>query len=117
MADDVRLYVFDGGSIRLPLRNYSLGQGEHGEMIETPIPWFVVTHPRGNVIVDGGNAPEVAIDPKAHWGALTEHSTPMMTSDQAVLPSLERAEIDSGEHTVGGQNPPASRPYRCRRCH
>jgi glyoxylase-like metal-dependent hydrolase (beta-lactamase superfamily II) len=94
VSQDIRLYLFDGGSISLPLRNYSLGQGQHGEMITTPIPWYLITHPRGNVIIDGGNAPEVAVDAKAHWGALTEHSTPMMTPDQAVIPSLERTGID-----------------------
>src|SRR4029077_12551029 len=94
MASDSRLYMFDGGWIRLPLRNYVLGRGETGEMIVTPVPWFVVTHERGNVIIDGGNAPEVAVDAKAHLGSITDHSTMLMTPDQAVLPSLERVGID-----------------------
>jgi N-acyl homoserine lactone hydrolase len=89
-----RLYVFDGGSVYLPLRNFKFGQGGDGDMITTPIPWFVITHPRGNVIVDGGNAPEVAVDARKHWGKITEMSTVTMTPDQAVLPGLERAGID-----------------------
>jgi N-acyl homoserine lactone hydrolase len=92
----VRLYLFDGGSVYLPLRNYSLGQGAGGEMITTPIPFFVVTHPRGNVVIDGGNAPEVAVDAKAHWGVITEMSTVTMTPEQALLPSLERVGIEPG---------------------
>lgn len=87
-----RLYLFDGGSVRLPARNWKLGAGD--ELLTTPIPWFVVTHPRGNVIVDGGNAPEVAVDAKKHWGAITEMSTVTMTPDQAVLPGLERTGIE-----------------------
>src|SRR5699024_3080205 len=94
MSDGIRLYVFDGGSVYLPLRNVTLGAGQGGEMITTPIPWFVLTHPRGNVIVDGGNAPQVAVDAKAHWGAITEMSTAIMEPEQACLPSLERAGID-----------------------
>jgi N-acyl homoserine lactone hydrolase len=94
MSDDIRLYMFDGGSIHLPLRNYRLGEGQGGEMITTPVTWFVITHPRGSVIVDGGNAAEVAEDVKAHWGAITEMSTAFMTPDQAVVPSLERFGID-----------------------
>jgi glyoxylase-like metal-dependent hydrolase (beta-lactamase superfamily II) len=94
MSDAIRLYVFDGGSVHLPLRNVTLGAGQGGEMVTTPIPWFVLTHPRGNVIVDGGNAPEVAVDAKAHWGAITEMSTAIMTPEQACLPSLERVGID-----------------------
>jgi glyoxylase-like metal-dependent hydrolase (beta-lactamase superfamily II) len=91
---DIRLYMFEGGTVYLPLRNVNLGQGAGGEMITTPIVWFLLTHPRGNVVIDGGNAAEVAIDAKAHWGAITEMSTPSMTPDQAVVPSLERLGID-----------------------
>src|SRR5262249_49169270 len=46
------------------------------------------------VIIDGGNAAEVAVDAKAHWGAITEMSTSIMTPDQAAVPSLERIGID-----------------------
>jgi N-acyl homoserine lactone hydrolase len=89
-----RLYLFDGGSVHLPLRNYTLGAGGAGEMITTPIPFFVFTHPRGNVVIDGGNAPAVAVDAKAHWGVITEMSTVTMTPEQALLPSLERVGIE-----------------------
>jgi glyoxylase-like metal-dependent hydrolase (beta-lactamase superfamily II) len=85
--------MFDGGSIRLPLRNHIMRAENGDQMISTPVIWFVITHPRGNVIIDGGNAAEVAIDARAHWGAILDTSTPIFTSDQAVLPSLERAGI------------------------
>jgi glyoxylase-like metal-dependent hydrolase (beta-lactamase superfamily II) len=94
MTEDIRLYMFDGGSITLPLRNHSMGQGAAGEMITNPIIWFAITHPLGNVVIDGGNAPEVAVDAKAHLGAITSHSTPHMTPEQAAVPSLVRAGID-----------------------
>jgi N-acyl homoserine lactone hydrolase len=94
MSTPIRLYMFDGGAIHLPLRNYKLGHGQGGEMLTTPVIWFLLTHPRGNVIIDGGSAPEVAIDAKAHLGAITEMSTSIMTPDQAVLPCLERVGID-----------------------
>lgn len=86
--------MFDGGEIILPLRNARLGEGTHGEMISTPVVWFLVTHPRGNVIIDGGNAAEVAVDPKAHWGVITETATAIMTPEQAVVPALGRAGFD-----------------------
>jgi glyoxylase-like metal-dependent hydrolase (beta-lactamase superfamily II) len=94
MTSDIRLYAFEGGSITLPLRNFRLGEGGDGDMITTPVIWFLLTHPRGNVIIDGGNAAEAAVDAKAHWGAITEHSTLTMTPDQAVVPSLERLGVD-----------------------
>jgi N-acyl homoserine lactone hydrolase len=94
VSDGVRLYMFDGGSTHMPLRNFKLGAGGDGDMITTPTPFFVVTHPRGNVVVDGGNAPEVAVDAKAHWGVITEMSSVTMAPEQALLPSLERVGID-----------------------
>ena len=94
MSEPIRLYMFEGGTVYLPLRNFTLGAGQGGEMITTPIIWFLLTHPRGNVIVDGGNAAEVAIDAKAHWGRITEMSTAIMAPQQAVVPQLERLGID-----------------------
>jgi N-acyl homoserine lactone hydrolase len=46
------------------------------------------------VIIDGGNAPEVAEDAVKHWGFLAERSPVHMTPEQAVLPELERLDID-----------------------
>lgn len=97
MTEAIRLYMFDGGSTYLPLRNFNLGEGAGGEMITTPTIWFLITHPRGHVVIDGGNAPEVAVDAKAHWGSITDVSTPMMTPEQAVVPALESAGIDPAE--------------------
>jgi glyoxylase-like metal-dependent hydrolase (beta-lactamase superfamily II) len=93
MSDAIRLYMFEGGLTHLPLRNFNLGQGGKGEMITVPTIWFLITHPRGNVVVDGGNAAEVAVDAKAHWGAITEMSTPIMRPDQAVVPALQNSGI------------------------
>ena len=39
-----------------------------GEPYEIPVPWFLITHPRGNVVIDGGTAVEYATDPGGHWG-------------------------------------------------
>jgi N-acyl homoserine lactone hydrolase len=93
MSEDVRLYLFHGGSLEILLRNFRLGEGADGEQITTPVTWALLTHPRGNVIIDGGNAPEAAVDAKKHWGAITDMSTLFMTPDQAVLPSLERVGV------------------------
>jgi glyoxylase-like metal-dependent hydrolase (beta-lactamase superfamily II) len=58
------------------------------------VPWYLISHPSGNVVIDGGNAPAVAADPVAHLGAeLTEVWWPRMTPAQAVLPELERIDM------------------------
>lgn len=94
MTDEIRLYMFEGGTVYLPLRNFTMGAGQGGEMITTPVIWFLLTHPRGNVIIDGGNPAEAAVDAKAHWGAITEASTLTMAPEQAVVPTLQALGID-----------------------
>ena len=56
MADDVRLYMFECGTLKCHLENIKMNQGL-GEEYEIPVPWFLITHPKGNVVIDGGNAP------------------------------------------------------------
>ena len=36
--------------------------------VAVPVPFFLIGHPEGNVVVDGGNPLAVARDPVAHWG-------------------------------------------------
>jgi glyoxylase-like metal-dependent hydrolase (beta-lactamase superfamily II) len=94
---DIRLYFFQCGVIEVPLRNINLGEGGGGEMVVTPVPWYLVTHPRGNIVIDGGNAPEVAVDARAHWGAITEMSTAVMSPEEAVVPALKAAGFDPAD--------------------
>jgi glyoxylase-like metal-dependent hydrolase (beta-lactamase superfamily II) len=94
VADDVRLYLFECGIIRLPRYVVNAGDALDGSRVDNPTPWYLITHPRGNVIIDGGNAPEVAENPIGHWGFLAERSPVVMRPDQAVLPQLERVGVD-----------------------
>lgn len=96
MPDPIRLYLCDGGTITLPLRFFRAGEGASGEMIKTPVSWGVLTHPRGNVLIDGGNAPAVAVDPVAHLGAITDTNLVAMDAEHAVLPTLGRLGIAPG---------------------
>jgi N-acyl homoserine lactone hydrolase len=94
VSRDIRLYLFEGGFITIPLRNFIAGRGLDGEMISTPVIWFLVAHPRGNVVIDGGNALEAAIDAKKHWGAFADLATLEMTPEQAIVPALEARGFD-----------------------
>ena len=67
MAEDLRLYCIDGGSLQTQVQLIKMNQGL-GDPYEVPVPYFLITHPRGNVLYDGGNALEVAQDANAHWG-------------------------------------------------
>jgi glyoxylase-like metal-dependent hydrolase (beta-lactamase superfamily II) len=92
MADDIRLYMFECGTLKCQEQNIKMN-APHGPY-EIPVPWFLITHPAGNVVIDGGNAAECAADAKGHWGAITEVYWPTMTPEQACVPQLEAADID-----------------------
>jgi hypothetical protein len=63
----VELYLFTSGTL-------ALGGNE------VPVPFYLLRHPQGDVIVDGGNPLAVAHDARAHWGRLADifevHMTP-----------------------------------------
>ena len=48
----VRLYMFQTGSIKTKVKFIKMNQGE--EPYEIPVPWFLIKHPQGDVIIDGG---------------------------------------------------------------
>lgn len=94
MSTDIRLYPFQCGSTTIPLRNHVLGAGLAGELITTPVIWFLLTHPRGNVIIDGGNAAAAAIPERKHWGKILEMSSLEMAPDEEVTVMLEKHGFD-----------------------
>ena len=55
---------------------------QSNENFEIPVPWFLIKHPQGNIVIDGGNALEVAIDKHAHWGSVVEAYDPVMTKSE-----------------------------------
>ena len=95
---DIRLYVFEGGIGEVPLAGYNQQGFAAGEdpaaRIRLPLPWFFLTHPKGNVVIDGGPALEAAIDDKAHWGAIAQNADLFMSTDQAVVPALQKMGVD-----------------------
>jgi N-acyl homoserine lactone hydrolase len=96
VADDIRLYMFQSGILKTFLHSIKLGQGL-GEPYDIPVPWYLITHPKGNVVIDGGNAAEVVDDPKGHWAGIYEVYWPEMTAEQAVVPALRNAGFDPAD--------------------
>jgi glyoxylase-like metal-dependent hydrolase (beta-lactamase superfamily II) len=94
VASDIRLYLFECGVINLPRYVVNAEDALDQGRVRNPTPWYVITHPRGNIVIDGGNAPEVAEDAVKHWGFLAERSPVEMTPEQAVLPELASIGVD-----------------------
>ena len=80
------LYLFDSGTLGL-------------DGVEVPVPFFLIRHPQGDVLVDGGNPLAVARDPHAHWGALADVFEVHMTEEQHCVPQLGRLGV--GQDSVG----------------
>lgn len=89
---DIRLYMFSCGSLKTVTSSIKMNQGN--DPYEIPVPWFLITHPKGNVVIDGGNAAEVATDPRGHWGAVCDVYEPVMREDEACLPQLAKLGVD-----------------------
>jgi N-acyl homoserine lactone hydrolase len=65
-----------------------------GDPYEIPVPFFLITHPRGNILYDGGDALEVAQDARGHWEDVVEAYEPVMDEDDFVVNQLQRMEVD-----------------------
>lgn len=80
---DIRLYMFQSGYQRCKYHDIRMNQGEGSDYI-IPVPWFLLTHPQGNVVIDGGLAVEGLKDPRAYWGRLLTSITPSWIQTRAV---------------------------------
>ncbi len=61
--------------------------------ISIPVPFYLIEHPGGNVLIDGGNALEVAENPLDHWGDAANHFKVKMKKADFVLEQLKRLKI------------------------
>ena len=85
----MELYLFSSGT---------LGLGG----VEVPVPFYLIRHPQGDVIVDGGNPLAAARDPRAHWGRLAELFELHMSEEQHCAAQLRElgVEPESIRHVV-----------------
>lgn len=60
---------------------------------EIPVPWYLITHPKGNVIIDGGNAVECATDPVGHWGNITKVYWPEMKPEEGCFEAIQTVDV------------------------
>ena len=70
--EGMRLYVFSSGS--LTLDKSALQTGAPGK-ITVPVAFFLIKHPKGNVLFETGNNDKIITDP-TNWGPLAEMLSP-----------------------------------------
>ncbi|MFS3133800.1 quorum-quenching N-acyl homoserine lactonase AttM [Gluconacetobacter sacchari] len=83
----IRLYMLQSGTQHCKVHDIKMNQGD-GADCEIPVPWFLLLHPRGNVVIDGGLAAEGLGDPRGYWGASVESYRPVMTESQGCVAQL-----------------------------
>jgi len=86
-SNTIQLFMFQTGTLKTKLKYIKMNQGD-GADFEIPVPWFFLRHPRGNVVIDGGNAAAVAIDKRAHWGSVIEAYDPVMGKHENCVDQL-----------------------------
>lgn len=83
--------MFQTGTLRTKTKYIKMNQGD-GDY-EIPVPWFLIKHPQGNVVIDGGNAIEAAIDKRGHWGAVVDAYDPVMKVSENCVDQLKLVDV------------------------
>jgi glyoxylase-like metal-dependent hydrolase (beta-lactamase superfamily II) len=97
MPDEQRLalHVLDGGTLAPQHQMVFLKGGQH--RVTLPIPYFLVRHPRGNVLVDGGLQLDACRDPVAYFGAdLVAAMRPQVSEANHMRAQLAAIDVDPG---------------------
>ncbi len=88
----IELHMFQTGTLKTKVKYIKMNQGESD--FEIPVPWFLIKHPAGNVVIDGGNAVEAAIDKRGHWGAVVDAYDPVMSVSENCVDQLKSVGVE-----------------------
>ncbi|HKC43083.1 MAG TPA: N-acyl homoserine lactonase family protein [Burkholderiales bacterium] len=94
-AQDIRLYAFSSGALTLGkgiLQNF----GALEPPIQVPVGFFVIRHPRGNVLFDTGNNDKLITDPN-YWPPAMAAMKPVTTPDVAIDVQLKKIGLSPGD--------------------
>jgi len=92
-SDDIKLYMLQSGTLKCKVHNIKMNQG-NGADYEIPVPFFLITHPKGHIIIDGGNAIEVADDPRGYWGDICDVYEPVLDPGDGCVDQLRRLGVE-----------------------
>lgn len=91
----MQLYLFSSGTLMLGkgfLQNFAPMEPK----IEVPIGFFVIKHPKGNVLFDTGNNDKVISD-AGYWGKLSTIFEPKMTQEHAMDAQLAKIGLTTND--------------------
>jgi glyoxylase-like metal-dependent hydrolase (beta-lactamase superfamily II) len=92
--EGMRLYVFTSGA--LTIDKSALQTGATGK-ITVPVAFFLIKHPKGNVLFDTGNNDKIIKDP-TYWGPLAAMLSPASrTADLAIDAQLDKIGVKTSD--------------------
>lgn len=94
---DIKLYFMSTGTMQTKVQFIKMNQGMNDDY-EIPIPFYLLTHPKGHTLIDGGNAVEVVNDAEGYWGKeVMQHYKPVMTLEDGCVAQIERLGVDPAD--------------------
>jgi len=87
--EGMRLYVFSSGALT-GFAKAALQMGAQGTVEWAPVGFYVVKHPKGNVLFDTGNNDKTIADAEGWWGPLAKGFGLKMTQNDAIDVQLEK---------------------------
>jgi glyoxylase-like metal-dependent hydrolase (beta-lactamase superfamily II) len=90
-AQDIKMYVFSSGAL-------TIGKGILQNLAPTdppivvPVGFYLIKHPKGNVLFDTGNNDRIITDPK-YWGGAFDALKPVNTPDVAIDVQLAKVGV------------------------
>lgn len=86
----VKLHAIRAGAVVMDM-NIFVPTTPKGNRVNMPVPIYVISHPRGQVLVDTGVDPEAFVDPVGVWGGVSKACYPQGTREDGVIPRLMAA--------------------------
>jgi glyoxylase-like metal-dependent hydrolase (beta-lactamase superfamily II) len=86
--EGMKLYVFSSGWLTVDKSLLQTGAGPG--KIKIPVGFFLIHHPKGNVLFDTGNNDRIITDP-SYWGPFIKALDPGRTPDVSTVLQLEKA--------------------------
>jgi len=87
-AQDTRMYVFSSGALTIG-KGILQNLAPNDPPIQIPVGFYVIKHPKGNILFDTGNNDKLIQDPN-YWPAGLQGLKPAMTPDVAVDVQLKK---------------------------
>ena len=90
-AQDIQMYAFSSGALTLA-KGFLQNFGPMEPLIQVPVGFYLIRHPKGNVLFDCGNNDKILTDP-SYWPASQMAMKPVTTPDVAIDAQLKKANV------------------------